>query len=108
MEKEKVPDELKSVMEEMSNHWKEDRKKRETENDKFKKVKEIQDALYKSQLNLTGHACPRCGYCPHCGRGGWLVYPVYPTPWNPNYPGPGPVWSGDNPLTTVTGGSNLG
>jgi len=24
--------------------------------------------------------CPKCGYCPHCGRGGqqFVPYPVYP------------------------------
>ena len=31
----------------------------------------------------TQHACPNCGYCPHCGRGGWHTYP---RPW---YPQPG-------------------
>lgn len=30
--------------------------------------------------------CPRCGYCPHCGRGGWArpyypTQPFYTSPW---------------------------
>lgn len=35
------------------------------------------------------HPCPRCGYCPHCGRGGfqpWPVGPYWPWPWYTPYP----------------------
>ena len=33
-----------------------------------------------------GGRCPRCGYCPCCGRGGRWYYPtLYPT-WPPSYP----------------------
>lgn len=51
--------------------------------------------------NWTGQqprqsACPNCGYCPHCGRGGDQVWPwhyaqpypyggVSPQPWNPSW-----------------------
>jgi hypothetical protein len=30
------------------------------------------------------HACPACGYCPCCGRGGGYV-PNYPLPYVPPY-----------------------
>lgn len=33
----------------------------------------------------AGGACPNCGYCPHCGRGGAHPAPYYPAPY---YPGP--------------------
>ncbi len=29
-----------------------------------------------------GGRCPRCGYCPCCGRGGGWYYPT----WPPTYP----------------------
>jgi hypothetical protein len=54
------------------------------------------------QINLTdsgfgyrqhGGKCPRCGYCPCCGRGGrgggWYP-PIHPTP--PYYVGDPPYW----------------
>lgn len=25
--------------------------------------------------------CPSCGRCPTCGRGGYVTWPYYPTPW---------------------------
>ena len=31
--------------------------------------------------------CPRCGYCPHCGRGGQQM-PYYPAPCYPWYKQP--------------------
>ena len=31
-------------------------------------------------------ACPSCGYCPHCGRGGYWTMPYYPGPFYPQYP----------------------
>ena len=43
-------------------------------------------------------ACPNCGYCPHCGRGG---YHTYPYPYQPSYP-----WYSGNPYVTYTGISN--
>ena len=26
--------------------------------------------------------CPACGYCPHCGRGGYDQQPYNPQPWS--------------------------
>jgi hypothetical protein len=40
------------------------------------------------------NTCPKCGYCPHCGRGNQLV-PQYP--FAPQYPlWQQPVWYGGN------------
>ena len=39
------------------------------------------------------HVCPNCGYCPHCGRGGYRPMPWYPQPYWPWY-----IWT-----TTPTG-----
>jgi hypothetical protein len=38
------------------------------------------------------HACPNCGYCPHCGRGGWQTQPIYPYPSYPNWTTPDWTW----------------
>ncbi len=31
--------------------------------------------------------CPACGYCPHCGRGGYHTYPWYQPPYYTNTTG---------------------
>jgi hypothetical protein len=52
--------------------------------------------------NLT---CPSCGYCKHCGRGGYQVYPQYPYPYIP-YPYTPNPWP--NPWITWTISSSHG
>lgn len=42
------------------------------------------DAYDKIRM-ANAHACPNCGYCPHCGRGGGY----FGVPYYPNYPGGG-------------------
>lgn len=39
---------------------------------------------YSYQHSLAG--CPQCGYCRHCGRGGHIPAPWYPSPYMPTYP----------------------
>jgi len=50
--------------------------------------------------------CPRCGFCPTCGRGAspapWHPYPWYPSPWPGYY---GPVYT--TPRWTVTSSGTL-
>lgn len=36
-------------------------------------------------------SCPNCGYCPHCGRGGYYTNP-YPTPYWYQQPYTAPSW----------------
>ena len=40
--------------------------------------------------STSNNTCPSCGYCQHCGRGGYVgptIYPHYPQPypWYPYY-----------------------
>jgi hypothetical protein len=58
---------------------------------------------------LQQNACPNCGYCPHCGRGGHHAAPYYSpyytpytVPYMPTYWGPLPTLSGPMPTGTVT------
>ena len=46
------------------------------------------------------HTCPNCGYCPHCGRGGYRTYPYQP----PYVPYTTPIWYGTTTGTTTCGG----
>lgn len=52
---------------------------------------------------MTG-SCPNCGYCPHCGRGGYRTMPLYPPAYpSPAYPWyPGPIW-----ISSITSGASL-
>jgi len=47
-----------------------------------------------------GNRCPNCGYCPHCGRGGWPN-----NYWGPWY-GPSVTLCG-NTTTAVAGTTTL-
>ena len=51
-------------------------------------------------------ACPRCGYCPHCGRSN--LSPWYPYGYWPPYPRPYtyPQWSSGTSVPHV--GSSIG
>lgn len=53
-----------------------------------------------SHTNYVNNSCPNCGFCPHCGRGGYQFYPNhywYPWTYQPYYP----TWTwGYNPGTT--------
>lgn len=40
--------------------------------------------------------CPNCGYCPHCGRGGFHVLPYWQQP---------PIWY-STPYSSISGGDN--
>ena len=47
----------------------------------------IDDMLAYGSTNKTdiisNHSCPNCGYCPHCGRGGYHNWwPIFPGRWN--------------------------
>lgn len=53
------------------------------DNETIQKFKELHEKLHREQAQ---NACPNCGYCPHCGRGGHYVYPYYYQPWYPNWP----------------------
>ena len=54
--------------------------------------------------------CPNCGYCPHCGRGGYRPYISPYIPYTPSYPyiypyvGDLPGWQG---TTTISTGGNI-
>lgn len=56
-----------------------------------------QTAMY--QGPYWGGRCPSCGYCPHCGRGGW---PHGGPWWSTNGAGTGTVLCGNN-LTAAPG-----
>lgn len=75
--------------------------------------------LQNSCVPFPRSVCPSCGYCPHCGRGGYGTVPYWPT-YQPYYGGPyyNGAWGGQftytTPIntavgqytTTVTGGSH--
>src|SRR5665213_1179405 len=48
------------------------------------------------------HACPNCGYCDKCGRGGYRAYPWAPYWGQPWWYGGGDTYVGDVPYGTVT------
>lgn len=72
-----------------------------------------QDAVAE-QKNSKQDACPNCGYCPHCGRGGyymipWPYRPLYPQPYIPYtapYRQPTWTWGVIDSTTTATYGSH--
>jgi hypothetical protein len=56
----------------------------------------------KSKAPSKQHACPNCGYCPHCGRSDQppvipapypVPIPARPWPERPHRPWYGPYWS---------------
>lgn len=60
-------------------------------------------------LDKPDGVCPRCGYCPHCGRGGYQTIPYYPYHPYPLTPYPWwqyPTWSGTG--TTTIGSQDAG
>jgi hypothetical protein len=48
-----------------------------------------------TKTDQSQNVCPNCGYCPHCGRGGYHTYPywLYQPCWTQPY-----IWG-----TTTTG-----
>lgn len=48
--------------------------------------------------------CPNCGYCPHCGRGGWIAHPIWR--WDPPiYAQPAPPYPNTYWMSGNSGGS---
>ena len=71
--------------------------------------KDIQAQLDKHQASKA--PCERCGYCPHCGRGGYRTSPFWSPPFTyPYHPYTNPYWNTpyitwtSSPTTTVTSG----
>jgi len=48
-------------------------------------LKQPMDSGLRAENSYQG-PCPRCGYCPHCGRGGDYYRPFYPLYPNPIIP----------------------
>lgn len=56
-----------------------------TNDERNAQLKELEER-FNAMASQSKHACPNCGYCPHCGRGGHYVAPYYPTYPQPSYP----------------------